>query len=131
MGPPLAWVQPLYGKLGLEFYQDVIWYGDNDEAGDGHQTLSQDTSYQTQINLRYDLNTTQRVALGYVANYGGEQSLDGIHLDQDMEKQQVRFEFQQMLNAKTQLSTQVVSDTQVESGFKKDLGLNLRLLYIF
>lgn len=127
----MAWVQPLYGKLGLEFYQDVIWYGDNDEAGDGHQTLSQDTSYQTQINLRYDLNTTQRVALGYVANYGGEQSLDGIHLDQDMEKQQVRFEFQQMLNAKTQLSTQVVSDTQVESGFKKDLGLNLRLLYIF
>ncbi|MEG1235591.1 MAG: transporter, partial [Acinetobacter sp.] len=34
-------------------------------------------------------------------------------------------------NSKTQLSAQLVSDTQVESGFKKDLGLNFRLFYIF
>ena len=127
----LAWVQPLYGKLGFEFYQDAIWYGDNDEAGSGNQTLSQDTSYQTQVNLRYDLNAKQRIALGYAANYGGDQSLDGIQLEQNMEKQQARFEFQQMINSKTQLSAQLVSDTQVESGFKKDLGLNFRLFYIF
>ncbi|WP_353143751.1 transporter [Acinetobacter pragensis] len=127
----LAWVQPLYGKLGFEFYQDAIWYGDNDEAGSGNQTLSQDTSYQTQVNLRYDLNAKQRVALGYAANYGGEQSLDGIKLQQNMEKQQARFEFQQMINPRTQLSAQLVSDTQVESGFKKELGLNFRLFYIF
>ena len=127
----LAWVQPLYGKLGFEFYQDAIWYGDNDEAGAGNQTLSQDTSYQTQVNLRYDLNAKQRIALGYAANYGGDQSLDGIQLEQNMEKQQARFEFQQMINSKTQLSAQLVSDTQVESGFKKDLGLNFRLFYIF
>ena len=127
----LAWVQPLYGKLGFEFYQDAIWYGDNDEAGSGNQTLSQDTSYQTQVNLRYDLNAKQRIALGYAANYGGEQSLDGIQLNQNMEKQQARFEFQHMMNAKTQLSAQLVSDMQVESGFKKELGLNFRLFYIF
>ncbi|KYQ72649.1 transporter [Acinetobacter pragensis] len=127
----LAWVQPLYGKLGFEFYQDAIWYGDNDEAGSGNQTLSQVTSYQTQVNLRYDLNAKQRVALGYAANYGGEQSLDGIKLQQNMEKQQARFEFQQMINPRTQLSAQLVSDTQVESGFKKELGLNFRLFYIF
>ncbi|MNT38328.1 hypothetical protein D3C72_1745140 [compost metagenome] len=117
--------------MGFEFYQDAIWYGDNDEAGSGNQTLSQDTSYQTQVNLRYDLNAKQRIALGYAANYGGDQSLDGIQLEQNMEKQQARFEFQQMINSKTQLSAQLVSDTQVESGFKKDLGLNFRLFYIF
>ena len=127
----LAWVQPLYGKLGFEFYQDAIWYGDNDEAGSGNQTLSQDTSYQTQVNLRYDLNAKQRFALGYAANYGGEQFLDGVRLNQNMEKQQARFEFQHMMNAKTQVSAQLVSDTQVESGFKKELGLNFRLFYIF
>ena len=48
-----------------------------------------------------------------------------------MEKQQARIEFQQMINATTQLSAQLVSDTQVDSGFKKDLGLNFRLFYIF
>lgn len=127
----LAWVQPLSGKWGFEFYQDAIWYGDNDEAGKGNQTLSQDTSYQTQVNLRYDLNAKQRLAFGYAANYGGEQFLDGVRLNQNMEKQQVRFEFQHMMNAKTQLSAQLVSDTQVESGFKKELGLNFRLFYIF
>ena len=127
----VAWVEPLYGKFSLELYQDVIWYGDNDEAGAGNQTLSQDTSYQTQFNLRYDLNAKQRFALGYAANYGGDQSLDGISLGQNMEKQQARIEFQQMINATTQLSAQLVSDTQVDSGFKKDLGLNFRLFYIF
>lgn len=127
----LAWVQPLYGKWGFEFYQDAIWYGDNDDAGSGNQTLSQDTSYQTQVNLRYDLNAKQRFALGYAANYGGEQFLDGVRLNQNMEKQQARFEFQHMMNAKTQVSAQLVSDTQVESGFKKELGLNFRLFYIF
>ena len=127
----LAWVQPLYGKLAFELYQDVIWYGDNDEAGKGDQTLSQATSYQTQFNLRYDLNSKQRIALGYAANYGSEQQLDGIKLDQNMEKQQARLEFQQMLNAKTQLSAQLLSDTRTESGFKKDYGLNFRVFYIF
>ncbi len=127
----LAWVQPLYGKWGFEFYQDAIWYGDNDDAGSGNQTLSQDTSYQTQVNLRYDLNAKQRFALGYAANYGGEQFLDGVRLNQNMEKQQARFEFQHMMNAKTQVSAQLVSDIQVESGFKKELGLNFRLFYIF
>ncbi|MGR2920596.1 transporter [Acinetobacter sp. RIT698] len=127
----LAWVQPLYGKFAFELYQDVIWYGDNDEAGKGDQTLSQATSYQTQFNLRYDLNSKQRIAFGYAANYGGEQQLDGIKLDQNMEKQQARLEFQQMLNAKTQLSAQLLSDTRTESGFKKDYGLNFRVFYIF
>lgn len=127
----MAWVQPIYNKLAFEFYQDAIWYGDNDEAGNGNQTLEQDTSYQTQVNLRYDLNQLQRVAFGYAANYGGNQSLDGINLHQDMKKQQLRLEYQQMINPKTQISAQVISDTQVESGFKKDLGLNLRLFYIF
>lgn len=127
----LAWAEPLYGKFSFELYQDIIWYGDNDEAGTGNQTLSQDTSYQTQFNLRYDLNAKQRFAVGYSANYGGDQSLAGISLEQNMEKQQARVEFQQMINARTQLSTQLVSDTQVESGFKKDLGLNFRLFYIF
>lgn len=127
----MAWVEPLYDKFSFELYQDVIWYGDNDEAGTGEQTLTQDTSYQTQVNLRYDLNLTQRLALGYAANYGGDQAIDGINIQQDMGKQQLRFEYQQMINPKTQLSAQLVKDTQVESGFKKDLGLNFRLFYAF
>lgn len=127
----MAWMQPLDGKFSFELYQDAIWYGDNDEAGTGHQTFSQDLSHQTQANLRYDLNPMQRISLGYAANYGGRQSLDGIDLNQDMQKQQLRFEYQQMINARTQLSAQAVSDTHVESGFKKDLGLNFRVFYIF
>lgn len=126
-----AWVQPLYNKFSFEFYQDLIWYGDNDKAGTGNQTLSQDVSYQTQVNLRYDLNPSQRWAVGYAANYAGDQSLDGVDLQQDVGKQQLRLEYQQMVNPKTQLSAQLVSDTHAESGFKKELGLNFRLFYIF
>ncbi|PVZ84059.1 transporter [Serratia sp. S1B] len=127
----LGWVEPLYKNWSAEFYQDVIFYGNNDQAGNGSQTLKQHTSYQTQANLRYDFNPKQRVALGYSATYGGKQELDGVDQNTQTKTQQVRFEYQHMLNAKTQLSAQFTSDTQVESGFKKQLGANFRLLYLF
>ena len=127
----LGWVEPLYKNWSAEFYQDVVFYGNNDQAGNGSQTLKQHTSYQTQANLRYDFNPKQRVALGYSATYGGKQELDGVDQNTQTKTQQVRFEYQQMLNARTQFSAQLTSDTKVESGFKKQLGANFRLLYLF
>ncbi|MFP6847286.1 MAG: transporter [Pseudomonas sp.] len=127
----LGWVEPLWGKASMELYGDAVLYGDNDDAGSGKQTLEQDPTYQLQANLRYDFNTRQRVALGYSASTGGKQFLDGNYLGQKTSVQQVRLEVQQMVAPTVQLSAQLTHDTQVEGGFREDLGVNLRALFLY
>ncbi|SDI99845.1 Uncharacterized conserved protein [Pseudomonas flavescens] len=127
----LGWVEPLAGRFAMEWYADAVVYGDNDDAGNGSQTLKQDPTYQLQANLRHDFNPSQRVALGYSASVGGKQYLDGGYLGQKTEVQQVRLEAQQMLGRTLQLSAQLTRDVKVEGGFQEALGVNLRALLLF
>jgi hypothetical protein len=127
----LGWVEPLYDKLSLEVYQDSVFYGHNNDAGSGNQTLKQHPTYQVQTNLRYDFNPEQRLALGYSLTTAGKQYLAGDYNQSKTQTQQARIEFQQMLFGNFQFSTQLTHDFNVESGYKEDTGINLRLLYIF
>lgn len=127
----LGWVEPLWGKTSLELYGDAVLYGDNDDAGNGRQRLEQDPTYQVQANLRYDFDPTRRVALGYSTTQGGKQFLDGDYTGQKTQVQQLRFEVQQMVGHKVQLSAQLTHDLQAEGGFREDIGLNLRALLLF
>ncbi|RTY59576.1 transporter [Pseudomonas veronii] len=127
----LGWVEPLWGKLGMELYGDAVVYGHNTNAGSGQQTLKQDPTYQLQGNLRYDFSTSQRVALGYSASTGGKQYLDGDYTGQKTEVQQVRLEFQQMVGPTVQLSAQLTHDVRTVGGFQEDAGINLRALLLF
>jgi hypothetical protein len=127
----LGWVEPLWGKVSMELYADVVAYGHNNDAGNGQQTLKQDPTYQLQGNLRYDFNPSQRVALGYSTSTGGKQYLDGDYTGQKTQVQQVRAEFQQMLGQRLQLSAQLTRDIEVTGGFQEDIGVNLRALLLF
>ncbi|MBM3113763.1 transporter [Pseudomonas arcuscaelestis] len=127
----LGWVEPLWGRWSMEWYADAVFHGPNDDAGSGRQTLRQDTTYQLQTNLRYDVNPAQRLALGFSATDGGKQHLSGDYTGQKTEVQQVRLEFQQMLGNSVQLSTQFTHDTRVVGGFREDTGVNLRALLLF
>ncbi|MGH8380799.1 transporter [Pseudomonas sp.] len=125
----LGWIEPLWGKLAMEWYADAVIYGDNHQAG--QQTLEQDKTYQLQGNLRYDFNPSQRLALGYSASTGGKQYLDGSYNGSKTEVQQVRLEFQQMLTPKVQFSTQLTHDVETEGGFQEEIGVNLRAVLLF
>ncbi|OCR22059.1 hypothetical protein AFK24_26830 [Pseudomonas syringae] len=127
----VGWVEPLWGKWGMELYGDAVFYGPNNDAGTGSQTLRQDPTYQIQANLRYDFNPTQRLALGFSATDGGKQYISNEYTGQKTEVQQVRFEFQQMVTSSLQLSTQLTHDTRVVGGFREDTGVNLRALLLF
>ena len=127
----LGWVEPLWGKVSMELYADVVAYGHNNDAGNGQQTLKQDPTYQLQGNLRYDFNPSQRVALGYSTSTSGKQYLDGDYTGQKTQVQQVRAEFQQMLGQRLQLSAQLTRDIEVTGGFQEDIGVNLRALLLF
>lgn len=127
----VGWIEPLRGRWAMELYGDAVFYGPNDDAGTGSQTLRQDPTYQVQTNLRYDFNPAQRVALGFSVSDGGKQHLTGDYIGQKTEVQQLRVEFQQMVGARVQLSAQLTHDTRVVGGFQEDTGINLRALLVF
>ncbi|EMO7189901.1 transporter [Pluralibacter gergoviae] len=128
----LGWVEPIYDKFSLELYQDSVFYGHNTDAGnDGHQTLKQHPTYQVQTNLRYDLNSRQKIALGYSVLMGGRQYIDNDYSDSKTSSQQLRLEYQQLFAGHFQVSTQLIHDVDVNSGYRKDSGVNLRFLYVF
>lgn len=127
----LGWVEPLYKQFSLELYQDSVFYGHNNNSGSENQTLQQHPTYQVQANLRYDFNRTQKVALGYSVIMGGRQYVDSDYNESKTSSQQARVEFQQLLGGHFQISTQLIHDFNVNSGYKKDTGINLRLLYLF
>ncbi|WP_241622889.1 transporter [Rosenbergiella australiborealis] len=127
----IGWVEPLYKQFSFELLQDSVFYGHNDDAGSGDQTLTQHPTYEVQTNLRYDFNHTQKMALGYALYTGGRQHLDGDYNETKTASQQMRLEYQQLFAGHFQVSTQLIHDFNVQSGYKKDTGLNLRLLYLF
>ncbi|MGI4860938.1 MAG: transporter [Janthinobacterium lividum] len=127
----IGWIEPLWGKLAMEWFGDVYVYGNNSEAGTGSQTLKQNASYQIQTDLRYDFNSRQRLAIGFSSSGGGKQYLDGVYTGQKTEVQQIRLEGQQMITARTQIALQLTHDTQVVGGFKNNLAINLRGLILF
>ncbi|TWI45217.1 outer membrane putative beta-barrel porin/alpha-amylase [Pseudomonas duriflava] len=127
----LGWIEPLWGKISFELYGDAVFYGHNNDAGNGNQTLKQDPTYQIQTNLRYDFDPTRRVAFGYSAITGGKQFLESDYTGQKTQVQQVRVEYQQMVNRSVQLSAQLTHDTHVDGGFQEDIGINLRALLVF
>ncbi|MGI4855902.1 MAG: transporter [Janthinobacterium lividum] len=127
----IGWIEPLWGKLAMEWFGDVYLYGDNTNAGSGNQTLKQNASYQIQTNLRYDFNPRQRLGLGFSSSAGGKRYIDGTYTGQKTEVQQVRLEAQQMITSNTQLALQLTHDMQVVGGFKNNLAINLRGLVLF
>ncbi|MBT0729214.1 transporter [Rosenbergiella nectarea] len=127
----LGWVEPLYKQLSLELFQDSVFYGHNNDAGSGNQTLKQHPTYELQTNLRYDFTRTQKMAVGYALYTGGRQHLDGDYNQTKTASQQARIEYQQLFAGHFQVSTQLIHDFDVKSGYKKDTGMNLRLLYLF
>jgi hypothetical protein len=127
----LGWIEPLWGKFSMEWFGDLFFYGDNNQAGTGNQTLKQNITYQIQNYLRYDFNSRQRLAIGFSSTGGGRQYLDGIYSGQKTEVQQVRLEAQQMIGSRSQLAVQLTHDLQAVGGFKEQIGINLRALFLF
>jgi hypothetical protein len=127
-----AWVEPLIpGALALELNGNATWYGDNPQAGSGHQRLSQDPAYQLQPWLHWYLSAKSSVALGYFGQFGGAQRLEGLTNGLGTREQAIRVNFQHFLTPTLQLSTTVSRDVAVSGGFKQAVLLDVRLALAF
>ncbi len=136
--------QGLHGpleKFTFDVAADWIYYGNNPNAGTGHQTLSQDDTYNVYTWISYDISDVVRRAIpslgngtisaGYAGTFGGFQRLDGIVTGSQTHEQQIRFTYQQFVAPTWQLNLSLNHDVSVAGQFKQNFGLLFRVAKIF
>ena len=133
--------QGLAEKWTFDVAGDWITYGDNSNAGNGHQTLSQSDTYNVYTWISYDTSEVSRqifpsfgnstFSLGYAGTFGGTQRLAGIDNGSKTEEHQIRFTYEQFVAPTWQVLLSFNHDLAVTGQFKQDFGLTLRVAKIF
>jgi hypothetical protein len=128
-------------KFTFDVATDWIYYGNNPNAGTGHQTLSQDDTYNVYTWISYDISDVVRRAIpslgngtisaGYAGTFGGTQKLDGVVTGSQTHEQQIRFTYQQFVAPTWQLNLSLNHDVSVSGQFKQNFGLLFRVAKIF
>jgi hypothetical protein len=131
------YTQGFLGKFTIDVSADWIWYGVNDEAGNGRQRLEQDSSFGAYAWLSYDLTSLLRTAapaaisVGYAGLFGGAQTLDGASMGTKTHEHQLRLTYSQFLTPDWQALVSVNHDVAVSGQFKQDFGLLFRIAKLF
>jgi hypothetical protein len=128
-------------KFTFDVAADWIYYGNNPNAGTGHQTLSQDDTYNVYTWISYDISDVVRraapslgngtISAGYAGTFGGFQRLDGVVTGSQTHEQQIRFTYQQFVAPTWQLNLSFSHDVSVSGQFKQNFGLLFRVAKIF
>jgi hypothetical protein len=127
----------LANRIALALYADANFSSANTRSeiqspsGPAQATLTQSTGYQLQSWLTYKADGSTSVSVGFSATAGGRQSVDGLPNGFRTEERQIRFETQKFVTTRWQLLGELTHDVHVTGGFRQDIGVNARLLYVF
>ena len=129
--------QGFLNKFTIDVSGDWIYYGDNNKAGDGHQTLSQAATFGAWAWLSYDTSAVVRsklpsaISVGYEGNFGWRQKLDGVSDGAKTEEHQIRLCYSQFVTPTWQVLISVSHDFAVSGQFRQDFGLTFRIAKLF
>lgn len=126
----LGYVHGLDPHWSLELVGDATWHQDNGNANAAGATLSQDTSYSAQGWLAYTWAPGTFVSVGYSASYGGRSHLDDVPTGNRTDSRTWRVAGSVALGKGTSLLAEIDRPTVVRGGFKRDLGVVLRLVKV-
>ncbi|MDQ0503597.1 transporter [Xanthobacter agilis] len=126
-----GYYQGFANGFAFQIAGDVMWYGNNSDAGTGTQTLSQDNTYQFQLWLSYAFAETWSAAAGYSRYWGGSQYLDGVATGAATQKDQLRFELSKFITPTFQVMGMVQRDFNTSGGFEEDFRGTVRLMQVF
>jgi len=124
-----GYTKGLTDKLYLDVVGEVEWYGDNDDYL-GSSTLSKDEAYRFNTMLSYDVGPGRYVWSRYVKQVGGEESIDGVSQDNEMDTDTMSIGYTHWVGQDFQLQAEYTRDLSVENGFETD-GVTLRLAIPF
>jgi hypothetical protein len=133
--------QGFFDKFTIDVSGDWVSYGNNNEAGDGSQLLSQNATYDAYAWLSYDVTSTMRrvmpvavqasLSIGYAGTFGGRQKLDGMPTGARTEEQQIRISYSQIITRQWQGTVSISHDVTASGQFKQNFGLLLRVAKLF
>lgn len=133
-----ATVQALYQRgLGpnwrLELVAEATVYGKNNEYGPSKMTLRQRPWYETKVafNYQFDNPAHTLVGGGLYYNIGGETKLDNNWQGDRTKTTGFYSEISTFVTASDQILFGYYRDLDVESGFKMDQQLRVRILHVF
>lgn len=118
-------------NIVIDLVADVTFFGDNDDYTPADLTLEQDPQYQMQGFIRYKTSDKSAIHVGYSRLWGGETEVDGVRLGDESNQEKMLAGGSYFVTPRTQLLATFARDISVESGFKEESRLNLRLLHVF
>jgi hypothetical protein len=118
-------------NIVIDLVADVTFFGDNDDYTAADLTLEQDPQYQLQGFLRYKVGEKAALHVGYSRLWGGETEVDGVRLGDESNQEKMLAGGSYFVTPQTQVLATFGRDVSVESGFKEESRLNLRLLHVF
>ncbi|WP_428377826.1 transporter [Lichenicoccus sp.] len=125
------YTQGWWKGLGTDIDLDYIYNGDNTNANALGQTLKEKSSYQIEGWLNYDITKTSFAAVGWLGEFGGTQTINGVPTGSKTEFQEVRAEYAFRPTPTTQFLAKIYHDINVVGGFKDEIGFTLRFLKAF
>lgn len=126
-----AYVKRFGEKWAVDMVGDVIWYGDNNDYGADSVRREQQVSYSAQLMGRYMPTPQTAFAVGVGHNWGGENSVDGVHQDDETRTTYLRLSATTFVSPRDQLQLQLGRDLSVENGPLEDMRVNLRYAHVF
>ncbi|WP_313802882.1 transporter [Sphingobium sp.] len=130
--PQIALSKGIGKNWSVDLTADLIFYSHNDKAGiNGAQLLTQSETVQMQAFLNHKFANGFTLSAGYQGMRGGKQKLDGIDNGNRTHFDEARLVASKFVTSKFQLMGEVNHQFNVRGGFRQDIGLLIRGLYIF
>ena len=126
-----GYITPLTDDITFDLLADVTMYGENDEFGATKETMKQETSFQLQAYLRYNINPVWDFRVGLSQTFGGETEVNGTKNNDEAEVTKISVGSAYFVTPSIQLIASFGRDLSVENSFSEDNRLNLRVLKVF
>ena len=129
-GPELGFAYLPNKDWMFELHTTATYSTDNDDYGTAHQRLATDPLFNATFHLIYNVNTNLFFAASGYWLRGGENQLEGVRRNNDINTKGTVLTAQIRFNFPLQILLQYGRDLEVKNGFVTE-SLMTRLLYVF
>lgn len=126
-----AYIHHYNAQWSLDTAADVSWVSHNHDYTSAGLTLKQQTRYEYQAYLRYNLSLFTHFGVGGGRIEGGRSTVESVGQDDRADTTYVRLMATHLFAPSWQAQIEVGRDIQVEQGFKEKARINLRLAKLF
>lgn len=124
-----GYVKGLTDNLYFDLVGGVEWSSDNNSPFGGDK-LEKDPIYRLNAMLSYSIDDSSHVWGKYVIQKGGEETLDGLSLNNKLDVSTAAIGFTKWIDKSVQLQGEYSTDLNVENGIKAS-GFSFRLVTLF